>query len=96
MVSDVAHSPSQRVSIAVPYAMLDTIVLDDAELKGAESGNTMESKKRSYSQSALLRFDRSHDIRHASEIAIVDLRHVYEGISRGIELCYGRQSMRRF
>ena len=30
MVSDVAHSPSQRVSTTVSYAMLDTSVLDDA------------------------------------------------------------------
>mgnify|MGYP003965142911 FL=1 len=37
-------------------------------------------------QPALLLNDRSHDIRHASEIAIVDLRRVYEVILRGIEL----------
>jgi hypothetical protein len=30
MVSDVAHSQSQRVSAAFSHAMLDTIVLDDA------------------------------------------------------------------
>ena len=35
---------------------------------------------------ALLRFDRSHDIRHASLIAIVDLRRVYGRILRRIEL----------
>jgi hypothetical protein len=39
--SSLAHS--QRVSTVVPYAMLDTSVLDDAELKGAEWGNTMAS-----------------------------------------------------
>lgn len=40
---------------------------------------------------ALLLHDHSHDIKHASEIAIVDFRRVYEEILRGVELRYGRQ-----
>jgi hypothetical protein len=42
-------------------------------------------QKRIHSQPALLLHDHSHDIKYASEIAIFDLRRVYEEILRGIE-----------
>ena len=46
---------------------------------------------RSHFLSELLPSDLSHDIRHASEIAIVELRRVYGRILRGVDEQYGRQ-----
>ena len=48
-------------------------------------------KEKIHSKPALLLHDRSHDIKHASKIAIVDYRRVYGRILCGVEEWHGRQ-----
>jgi|GEM_PF-2670587 hypothetical protein len=46
-----------------------------------------------WSTSALLLKDRSHDMKYASEISIIDIQRVYGRILRGVEWRCGRQQV---